>query len=118
MARKVWVLDHETKGTGAEMVPLEKVLDDARPGAAPVVVGPKRVRPKEEEPREPRRFRVVDAVSDEVLLDDADTRTTVALLAGVRSNVDVRIHVWEPKSGKWRRLTLGEQQAVWDLRAR
>jgi hypothetical protein len=27
---KVWVLDTETKGTGAQMVPLEKVL---KPGA-------------------------------------------------------------------------------------
>ena len=33
MARKTWVLDTDTKGTGANMVPLEKVLDgdDARP---------------------------------------------------------------------------------------
>lgn len=28
MARKTWVLDTETKGTGANMVPLEKVLAD------------------------------------------------------------------------------------------
>jgi hypothetical protein len=32
---KVWVLDTETKGTGAQMVPLEKVLKSAEPKADP-----------------------------------------------------------------------------------
>jgi hypothetical protein len=32
---KVWVLDTETKGTGAEMVPLEKVLEKREPDARP-----------------------------------------------------------------------------------
>ena len=33
---KPWVLDTETKGTGAQMVPLEKVLEDSpRPAARP-----------------------------------------------------------------------------------
>ena len=37
MPRKVWVLDTETKGTGANVVPLEKVLKkpDAEPPAPP-----------------------------------------------------------------------------------
>jgi hypothetical protein len=30
MARKTWVLDTDTKGTGANMVPLEKTLADER----------------------------------------------------------------------------------------
>jgi hypothetical protein len=34
--RKVWVLDTETKGTGAEMVPLEKVLEERPPESGPV----------------------------------------------------------------------------------
>src|SRR3954469_13429487 len=29
--RKVWVLDTETKGTGAQVVPLEKALQEPRP---------------------------------------------------------------------------------------
>jgi hypothetical protein len=33
MARKTWVLDTETKGTGANMVPLEKVLGKGEPEA-------------------------------------------------------------------------------------
>jgi hypothetical protein len=31
MAKKTWVLDTETKGTGANMVPLEKVLKKPEP---------------------------------------------------------------------------------------
>jgi hypothetical protein len=31
MARKTWVLDTETKGTGANVVPLEKVVKQAEP---------------------------------------------------------------------------------------
>jgi hypothetical protein len=46
MARKTWVLDTETKGTGANMVPLDKVLE--RPEQTPA-----RRRPSP--PAEPRR---------------------------------------------------------------
>jgi hypothetical protein len=31
MAKKTWVLDTETKGTGANVVPLEKVLEQPEP---------------------------------------------------------------------------------------
>ena len=34
MAKKTWVLDTETKGTGANMVPLEKVLKKPEPAPA------------------------------------------------------------------------------------
>jgi hypothetical protein len=39
---KVWVLDTETKGTGAEMVPLEKVLETRGPEAVPARTSRKR----------------------------------------------------------------------------
>jgi len=45
MARKTWVLDTETKGTGANMVPLEKVLETAEP------TPPRRRPPPPAEPR-------------------------------------------------------------------
>ena len=35
MAKKTWVLDTETKGTGANMVPLEKVLKKPEPAPEP-----------------------------------------------------------------------------------
>ena len=34
MASKTWVLDTETKGTGANMVPIEKVLEEPEPTPA------------------------------------------------------------------------------------
>jgi hypothetical protein len=59
---------------------------------------------------------VVDAVTKEVLVEDADAQATMAELGRLRSVVDVNISVWEPKAGRWRPLTLGERQTVWRLR--
>jgi hypothetical protein len=114
---KTWVLDTETKGTGAEMVPLEKVLERPARRAEPLFVPPKQQpRPlKEPEPRAPRRFRVVDVMTRRVLADGADGRTMLDVLRGLRSSVDVELLVWEPGDEDWRLLTLAEQQAVWEL---
>jgi hypothetical protein len=114
---KVWVLDSETKGTGAQMVPLEKLL--RQPEAPRRRPRPRRQaerRAEAPEPRPPLRFRVVDAVTREVLVDAADAQTTMEELGRLRSVVDVSISVWEPKAERWRPLTLGERQTVWRLR--
>jgi hypothetical protein len=120
MARKVWVLDTETKGTGAEMVPLDKVL--RKPSSAEslnVHAPPKRERPaKEPEPRRPREFRIVDVTTGDVLGEHLDTRAAVAVLEDVDSVVDVRIYAWDHRNEKWVLLTLGEQRALWDFRGR
>jgi hypothetical protein len=53
---KVWVLDTETKGTGANVVPLEKVLkkpEAAEPVAPPSPAAPPRPRPQRQPPPEP-----------------------------------------------------------------
>src|SRR5439155_21702407 len=88
---KVWVLDTETKGTGANMVPLEKVLErpDARREREPIFVPPKRgERPVEAPaPKPPPRFKVVDVLTRQALAEDADGRATVDVLKGVRSVV-------------------------------
>jgi hypothetical protein len=118
MKRRAWVLDTETKGTGAQMVPLESVLKQPRPSPEPLVA-PGTRRPKAEPdpgPRAPRRFRVVDVSSRQVLADDVDTRRTLELLGTLRSSVDVNVHVWEPVDERWRLLTLGERQLLWDRR--
>lgn len=120
---KVWVLDTETKGTGAEMVPLEKVLGKpvsrgerlartGRPGPAP----PRRTEP--EKPKRPARFKVVDVMSRKVLAEGADTRATVGLLEGVRSVVDVSIYVRQGEDEGWRKLPLREQKRLWAYRGR
>jgi hypothetical protein len=116
---KVWVLDTETKGTGAQMVPLEKTLrqpaaEPVRRRARPVPTGAARKR--EAEPAPPRRFRVIDALSRELVADDAGLAETVDLLAGVRQPVDVSVYVWEPKAEDWRLLTRRELSLLWERR--
>ena len=119
---KIWVLDTETKGTGATMVPLEQVLKKPAPADERILPIPRRKdadevhEPEAPMPREPHRFRVVDVMTRQVLADDVDARATVAVLEDIRSVVDVLVDVWEPDAGDWRRLTLGEQKALWGFR--
>ena len=116
---KIWVLDTGTKGTGAEMVPLEKVLKNPSPKPEADFDVP---RPRERGPaqvtgpRALRRFKVVDVMTGEVLTEDADARATVDFLGGIRSVVDVRIYTWQPRAKRWRLLTVAEQKAMWELR--
>jgi hypothetical protein len=118
MAKKTWILDTETKGTGANMVPLEDQRAARKP--EPVFVPPKpRKRPDPApEPRRPPRFKVVDVMTRQVLAEDADGRATVDALKGVRSLVDVHISRWDHAAGVYRLLPLAEQRAIWDLRDR
>jgi hypothetical protein len=115
---KVWVLDTETKGTGANMVPLDRVLRKPapEPAAVRVLPQPKPPAPKPPEPRQPRQFKVVDVMTRQVLAEGADTRTTVKLLEDVRSIVDVTISVWQPETERWRMLTLEEARSLWEYR--
>jgi hypothetical protein len=118
--RKTWVLDTETKGTGAQMMPLEKVLQ--KPASKPrrPVARPKpKPRPVDSvEPREPSRFKVVDALSRRVLAEGASTRATVDLLEEIRSPVDVSIYAFEPNTEAWRPLTHREKMLLWGFRGR
>jgi hypothetical protein len=116
--RRTWVLDTSTKGTGAQMVPLESVLEKPKPSSAPLFVPPKPTpcAPKPPEPRVPRRFKIVDVVSQEVLAEGVSAREALAVLEDVRSNVDVRVYVRQPKADRWRLLTLDEQRLLWDRR--
>ncbi len=100
------------------MVPLESVTK--RPSTPEPVVVPRKPKPRPVQapaPRPPRRFRVVDVVSREALVDDASTSATVDALRGVRSIVDVNVYVWQEERDRWRMLTFGERQALWELAA-
>ena len=80
---------------------------------------PRKPRPRPEpepEPRAPRRFRVMDVESRRVLAEGVDLRTTLEVLGGVRSTVDVRVEVWQPRGDRWRPLTLAEQRGLWQRR--
>jgi hypothetical protein len=117
---KVWILDTETKGTGANMVPLDSVL--RKPGSDAVegfrLPALKPPAPTPQVPRAPRRFRVVDVLTREVLADGAGARATVEVLQGVHSIVDVTIWVWQPEEERWRLLSLEEARALWRYRGR
>jgi hypothetical protein len=120
MASKVWILDTETKGTGANVVPLEKI--QRRPAAEPerpyVPLKPRPKPPPEPAPSEPHRFKVVDLMTREVLAEGVDARATVDVLAGVRSIVDVNVYVWRPDRQDWRLLPLEDKRALWEFRSR
>jgi hypothetical protein len=120
MMANTWVLDTETKGTGAHVVPLEKV---ARTGAhKPELNVVKLRRPKpprlRREPDAPRRrvFKILDVMTRETLAESVDLRTTVDLLGEVRTITEVHVHVWDADRRRWRLLDLDEQRALWDLR--
>jgi hypothetical protein len=110
---KTWVLQTETKGTGATVVPLESTTKRASE-STPLHV-PRKPEPRAPEPvppRTPRRFRVVDLMTRETLVDDAPAAVAVAALKDVRSTVDVTISVWDEHRERWRPLTLAEQRAM------
>lgn len=112
-----WVLETQTKGTGATMVPLERY--QKKPGAPiPGFKLPKLKEPElgEPEARGPLRFRLVDVLSRELLADDVDARGAVAVLEGARSIVDFTAYVWDSETQRWRLLTLAETRALWELR--
>ena len=117
---KTWVLDTETKGTGANMVPLEKVLRRDGPKSELDLVQlrrPTSPRPAPEpDAPAPRRFKVVDVMTRETLAEHADARTIVDLLGQVRSVVDVLVYVWDPRRPRWRLLGLDETRALWGFR--
>lgn len=117
---KTWVLDTETKGTGAQMVPLEKVL--RRRGREPELNlvklrGPAPPKPVHEpDPPKPRIFKIRDLMTREMLAEGVNLRATLDLLGDVRSIVDVHIYVWDVNRRRWRMLGLDERRALWDAR--
>jgi hypothetical protein len=116
---KVWVLDTETKGTGANMVPLDRVLRKGS-NSVPGFVLPELKPPAPEDPgpRAPRQFKVVDVMTREVLAEGADARATIKVLEDVRSIVDVTVWVWQVERDGWRMLSLDETRTLWQYRGR
>jgi hypothetical protein len=117
---KTWVLETDTKGTGARVVPLEKALHRARkePDLATFTFKPA-LRPAPDpspEPPAPLRFRVVDVLGARELARDVGVRAVVGLLEGMSSVLDSRVYVWVPGAGRWRLLTLDEHKLLWQFR--
>ena len=117
---RTWVLRTETKGTGAHVVPLESATERSS-AVEPVFVPRKLDRPREPqapEPKPARRFRIVDVMTRQALGEDASTRRTVDALKRVRSIVDVSVYTWEEADARWRLLTFGEKNTLWELARR
>jgi hypothetical protein len=116
---KRWVLDSETKGTGARVVPLQSKAK--RSSVTDPVLVPRegaehrQPTPAEALPRQPRRFRVVDRMTRETLVEDGNARHAADALQNVRSIVDVTVYTWQEHRDRWRPLTFEEQRALWDL---
>lgn len=112
------MLETQTKGTGANVVPLEST--ERKPGSDAVagfsfpelkpLPGPA--------PRGPHSFKVVDVMTREVLAEDVDARAAVRALEDASSIVDVTVSVWDPDAERWRVLSFGEKQALWGYRER
>jgi hypothetical protein len=117
---KTWVLDTETKGTGAHVVPFEPTLKPARVEQELELVEldrPPRAAPPSGPP-EPLRFKVVDVMSSQVLAEDVGAREAVQALEGLRSVLDARIFLWGAEKDRWLLLTLDEIKALWAFRGR
>jgi hypothetical protein len=117
---KKWVLDTETKGTGAQMVPLDKVKERGGTGVRGTIVvkDPKPPPAKAPEPRGPRKFKIVDVMTRQVLAEDVGTRKAVDVLEGMRSVVDVNVYVWDDDGEAWLQLSQGDRRRLWALRGR
>jgi hypothetical protein len=115
---KTWILDTETKGTGAHVKPLEPARatpDDERDLALVTLERPPR--PAPEEPQtEPLRLKVVDVLGARTLGEDVDVREAVRLLEGVRSALDVRVFVRAGADAKWRLIGRDELKTLWGFR--
>jgi len=122
--RIAWVLDTETKGTGAEMVPLERLEERKRLKAKRQrirVIGPKGEAPggaaEPEATPGPRRFKVVSVLSRQVLAEDVGISDALDALGRVGSVVDANVYVWEPEEEDWRPLSMSERRALWGFRS-
>ena len=106
-----WVLRTDTKGTGASVVPLDSVQQrPAAPEPLYVPPKPKPRDPKPSEPRPPRRFRIVDVMTRQRIVDDVGAADAMQALKAARSIVDVSVYVWQPERERWRLLTFPERR--------
>jgi hypothetical protein len=110
-----WVLRTDTKGTGAQMVPLEDARETGSSGEHYKLPALREPEERDPAPRAPRRFRVVDVMTRRTLAEDVDTRTALEALKDVRSIVDVSVYVWQAERDRWRPLTFPEQRALFEL---
>jgi len=117
---KTWVLDTETKGTGAHIAPLPGKRGKPAPADAALSVvqlaRPPRPRDADEQPAaEPaRRFKLVDVRAARVLGEDLELRAAMDELGRFESPIDVRAYLWQESERRWRLLTLAQTRTLWE----
>jgi hypothetical protein len=117
---KTWVLDTETKGTGAHVAPLSEKQAARRAERDLAVVQlqrPPRPPRAEDDPTrtDSRRFKLVDVRAGRVLGEELDTRRVAAGLARMSSPLDARVFVWQPERERWHLLGLAQTRTLWQL---
>jgi hypothetical protein len=116
---KTWVLDTETKGTGAHIAPLKRDSAKAPDKLSLVQLHPPASdEPAEQASPEPKRFKVVDLLSGRVLAQDVSGGEAVRALRDVRKSIDALVYVREGERARWRLLSLADTRALWALRER
>jgi len=114
---KTWVLDTETKGTGAHIAPLtggaRGGTKEAELALVQLTRSPRPPRPSE--PPATTTFRVVDVLGGEVLGEDLAAREAVEALAGMRSALDARVYLRHGAGARWRLLSLADTRRLWTL---
>jgi hypothetical protein len=116
----VWVLDTETKGTGAHIAPLEQT-GGSRPRERALALVELARPPRDLAPTPAptsMRFRVRDVMTSRTIADEVDAAGAVAALEQLRSIVDAEVFVSDPESGRWRLLSQEDRRRLWQLRDR
>jgi hypothetical protein len=116
---KTWVLDAETKGTGAHIAPLKRDSGRAPEKLSLVQLHPPASAERAEQaPPEPKRFKVFDVLSGRVLAQDVSGGEAVRALREVSKSMDALVYVREGEGARWRLLSLADTRALWALRER
>jgi hypothetical protein len=120
---KTWVLDTETKGTGAHIVPLTRRARSAPAELALVQLHPGVPQAGDGETAHadapaPKRFKVLDVLTQQTLAEDVSAVDAVRALAPLRSPLDAFVFVREADAERWRMLSLDDTRTLFALRKR
>jgi hypothetical protein len=122
---KTWVLDTETKGTGAHIAPLKRdggaksrTLNLVRFHPPAAEHGSRSAAAEESVPARALRFKVVDILAARVVAEDVTLSAALRALGSSRKAIDARVYVRRTEGGRWELLSLADTRRLWSLRER
>ena len=122
---KTWVLDTETKGTGAHIAPLKRndgaksrELNLVRFHPPAAAGGSASSDAKRSVSAQAMRFKVVDILAARVLVEDVTLRAALRALGSLRKAIDARVYVRRGDRERWHLLSLADTRRLWSLRER